>query len=739
MDFLTNINLGKNELQNARIQNLATAPQGAVEGMIYFNTTDKTAYVFANGVWQNALYTYKGEEFTTVLKNKLNGISSGANKVEKSTTNGNIKVDGTETTVYTHPGTGTNPHGTTKADVGLGNVEDKSAATILNELTKAKLVEKLGFTPTEIVIGTDAAKGTATGSKSLYIATDTKKIWLDNAAGAWLQVGGQDTISWSSITGKPATFAPPIASKTVLGGIKVGENLEITSDGKLSAITTSGDGKSVYAINQETFIAAEGQTKFTLTAGKYRTGAGLLSAFLNGVKVRKEAIFETGNTTFELATGIQEGDQVLAEYVQIMDAEQYAAHSAEHVEGAVDAIPNATQTMGGLLGASDKTKLDGIAAGANKYAHPSGDGNLHVPATGTSNNGKVLKAGSTAGNIEWGSLSKSEIGLSNVPNVSTNNQTPTYTEASTLDSLKSGEILTTAFGKLAKAVATQISHLADKSNPHAVTKVQVGLSNVDNTKDADKPISTAVNTALGKKLDASLKGSQNGVAELDDAGKVPASQLPSYVDDVIEGYFSGGKFYKESAHTNEIPGESGKIFTDLATNKVYRWSGTAFTVISETISLGETSSTAYRGDRGKIAYDHSQSTHARTDATKTENSSTNGNIKINDTEAIVYTHPSAHPASMIVQDASNRFTSDAEKLTWNARTQKYAANIGNGSASEITVTHGLNTQDVSVLVREAASPYNAIMCDIQILSATQIKLLFATAPANGQYRVIVVG
>lgn len=739
MDFLTNINLGKNELQNARIQNLATAPQGPVEGMIYFNTTDKTAYVFANGAWQNALYTYKGEEFTTVLKNKLNGISSGANKVEKSTTNGNIKVDGTETTVYTHPGTGTNPHGTTKADVDLGNVENKSAATILNELTKAKLVEKLGFTPTKIVIGTDAAKGSATGSKSLYIATDTKKIWLDNAAGAWVQVGGQDTIAWSNITGKPAAFTPPIASKTVLGGIKVGENLEITSDGTLSAITTSGDGKSVYVINQETFIAAEGQTKFTLTVGKYRTGAGLLSIFLNGVKVRKEAISETGNTTFELATGIQEGDQVLAEYVQIMDAEQYAAHSKEHVEGAVDAIPNATQTMGGLLGAADKIKLDGIAAGANKYAHPSGDGNLHVPATGTSNDGKILRAGSTAGSIEWGSLSKSEIGLSNVPNVSTDNQTPTYTEASTLDSLKSGEILTTAFGKLAKAVTTLISHLANKSNPHAVTKAQVGLSNVDNTKDVDKPISTAVNTALGKKLDTSLKGSQGGVAELDETGKVPASQLPSYVDDVVEGYLSSGKFYKESSYVTEIPGESGKIFTDLATNKVYRWSGTSYTVISETLALGETSSTAYRGDRGKTAYDHSQSAHARTDASKTENSGTNGNIKINGAESVVYTHPSNHPASMITQDASNRFVSDAEKSTWNERTKKYTSNIGNGSASEIVVTHNLNTQDVSVLVRETSSPYNAVICDIQILSATQIKLLFATAPVNGQYRVTVVG
>lgn len=52
----------------------------------------------------------------------------------------------------------------------------------------------------------------------------------------------------------------------------------------------------------------------------------------------------------------------------------------------------------------------------NNYSHPSGDGNLHVPATGTSNSGKVLKAGSTAGSISWAALSKSDFGLGNVTN-----------------------------------------------------------------------------------------------------------------------------------------------------------------------------------------------------------------------------------------------------------------------------------------------------------------------------------
>lgn len=123
------------------------------------------------------------------------------------------------------------------------------------------------------------------------------------------------------------------------------------------------------------------------------------------------------------------------------------------------------------------------------------------------------------------------------------------------------------------------------------------------------------------RMAANLKGAANGVAELDSNGKVPASQLPSYVDDVIEGYAESSieedgngfytqiVFYTDSEHTTAITGETGKIYIDLDTGKTYRSTGTGnYAEISASLALGETSSTAYRGDRGKTAYDHSQVT-----------------------------------------------------------------------------------------------------------------------------------
>ena len=90
-------------------------------------------------------------------------------------------------------------------------------------------------------------------------------------------------------------------------------------------------------------------------------------------------------------------------------------------------------------------------------------------------------------------------------------------------------------------------------------------------------------------------------------GKIPAAQLPSYVDDVVEGYLYNGAFYSDSQHTQQITPEDSKIYLDLPNNKTYRWDGNQYVEIGGGgVALGETSSTAYRGDRGKTAYDISQ-------------------------------------------------------------------------------------------------------------------------------------
>jgi len=149
-----------------------------------------------------------------------------------------------------------------------------------------------------------------------------------------------------------------------------------------------------------------------------------------------------------------------------------------------------------------------------------------------------------------------------------------------------------------------------------------GLDYTEEGKALDARQGRALNQAVGGKISSTEKGAANGVAELDSNGKVPSSQLPSYVDDIIEGYYYNGKFYKEAAHTTEITGETGKIYVDLASEKTYRWGGSEYVEISASLALGETSSTAYRGDRGKDAYDHA------TDANRLTTAQTEGLYKV---------------------------------------------------------------------------------------------------------------
>ena len=106
-------------------------------------------------------------------------------------------------------------------------------------------------------------------------------------------------------------------------------------------------------------------------------------------------------------------------------------------------------------------------------------------------------------------VTKTQVGLGNVPNVATNDQAPTYSAATTLAPLTSGEKLSISLGKIMKAISDLISHIGNKSNPHAVTKTQVGLGNVPNVATNDQTptysaASTLATLTSGEKLNISL-------------------------------------------------------------------------------------------------------------------------------------------------------------------------------------------------------------------------------------------
>ena len=172
------------------------------------------------------------------------------------------------------------------------------------------------------------------------------------------------------------------------------------------------------------------------------------------------------------------------------------------------------------------------------------------------------------------------------------------------------------FTELLNVIKGNIENIFDNIDNHPNLKVVIEnkvestveyiLNNIDNYPIIKEKIIQFCNEVIEAK-----RGVANGIASLDGNGKVPASQLPSYVDDVLEGYYVDETHfvekYIENAPVYYTP-EKGKIYVDISestdySGKTYRWSGTKYSVISETLALGEVTGTAYDGGKGKKTTD----------------------------------------------------------------------------------------------------------------------------------------
>lgn len=211
---------------------------------------------------------------------------------------------------------------------------------------------------------------------------------------------------------------------------------------------------------------------------------------------------------------------------------------------------NATASAAGLMSAADKAKLDGVAAGSN---HVAVDAELSTTSTNPVQN-KVIKSA-----------------LDGKSNTGHTHDDRYYTESE---------------------INTKLNAKANSSHTHTkaqITDFPTSMPASDVyawAKAASKPSYTI------SEVSGNLSASRI-------SGTIASANLPSYIDDVLE-YASLSKF--------PTTGESDKIYTALDTNKIYRWSGSAYVVISETVALGTTHSSAGYGDESRAAYNHSTKT-----------------------------------------------------------------------------------------------------------------------------------
>ncbi|MGL6128461.1 hypothetical protein [Chryseobacterium artocarpi] len=235
-----------------------------------------------------------------------------------------------------------------------------------------------------------------------------------------------------------------------------------------------------------------------------------------------------------------------------------------------------------------KTDNDILTAGGGTRAISSfwHDGNLnpldYVPKTrtltinGTSYDLSANRSFTTPDTITRlkggasGSLVSGDVTLSAGANMAINQSGNTITLVATDTTYSAGNGLTLAGTTFSLPVTTSGTGNVVTGIVQTANGITVNLGSMPTSSD------------LANYIPLLQKGAANGVATLDGSGLVPASQLPSYVDDVLEGYYKAAdeKFYKEASYTTLIAGETGKIYVSLDTNKTYRWTGSAFVYIT---------------------------------------------------------------------------------------------------------------------------------------------------------------
>lgn len=326
------------------------------------------------------------------------------------------------------------------------------------------------------------------------------------------------------------------------------------------------DGNNMTVISERLFIGEEEGTAYEGSEGKHNRD--VLNSLPRVIAENVSEFTYTDDTvTFHYNRSIKQGDG--------------------SYEGQGDGYRNinaATTDNAGVMTASDKVKLDVTLPNdikAEEDARKAADSTLqgNIDSSNSDLNSKITAETERATAAE-NTITTNYKAADSTLQSNINNEATTRSEAdAALDSKISKEVSdrTQAISTLQGSLDTEIAR---------ATKAEQDITSAYEAAD----------TTLQNNINAinNSKGVANGIATLDQNGLVPSSQLPSYVDDVIEvSTFSA------------LPdtGESGKIYVTQDTNLTYRWSGTAYVEISQSLALGETSSTAYAGDKGKATTD----------------------------------------------------------------------------------------------------------------------------------------
>lgn len=374
-------------------------------------------------------------------KVKLDGISNKATRTEVSSVNGNLKIDGNEFSIYTHPSTHAAAMIVTDsirrfvsdAQISSWNLKESTenknmpsgyAGLDASGKILLSLLPDTAKAQTYIVADETERlnlKGMVKGDRAFEKSTSLSYIW-DGTEWFLTSSSGGGTVSWADITNRPSSTTQAI--DTAVSQAHIHTN-QLILDSTTASFTTALKTKLDQVRSDAT------KTEFSVNNGKliidslekdvylHPDGDGNLHVPATGTQSNGK-VLTAGSTAGSMSWKLLNFNMI--QYDSYISDLQHGSRSG----GTLHA--EATTTIAGFMSASDKSKLDDIDPNANHYVHPVGDGNLHVPATGTASNGKYLKAGDTAGIMSWTTIAAADISTDSANRFVSDTQIASWTD-----------------------------------------------------------------------------------------------------------------------------------------------------------------------------------------------------------------------------------------------------------------------------------------------------------------------
>ena len=699
MKILTHLNLSQNELQNAVLQKLATAPENAVVGQIYFNTTDAQAYIFKeNNSWENL-------GLSADLLAKLNAIEANADKVLYGTLPEANETNAGKVVIYTGEVTATHKPGLVYI------CTEKDGAYAWTEAT-----------PTMVGAETDSATVTVeNGVISTAVRISDKKgnaLGVDTDGGLFIEA----TEVGSATPDEDGLMTSDQAAK--LDGIESGAQVN-----KLEGVQVNGTDLTIDANKKVNIVNAT------------TTAAGLMSAEDKAAldaAVAKNGTQDTAISTLEGKVTALEGK----------DGE--VATALEGINGKITALEAKDTEINGKVAANEAaiaTKQDELVAGENIAIAEDGKTISASMPTASKDTAGIVKVGAGLAIDENGVLNSTFGGTADAVEWTGVLNKPSKLGTEDMAEGTYAKVTVDKYGLVTAGAALEASDIPDLSTTY-INVNQKAVANGVATLDANAKINLdqIPDALLGNVKFGGTFDPATGICTLVD-GKIvdndgtEHTELTITADNAAD--FTGYYFLATGSAT--LVGIDFLVGDWCISNGTAGWAKVDNTDAvmgvkgdkENTYRIGQVNITA--ANVGAVEANEAITGGTFTKVTVDEKGLvTAGEAKITtaDISDFATASQSFVAAAQGSEKANQVLMTDAEGNVTTV-VHKYVEAIGDGTAKSINVAHNMNTTDVIVQVSNATT-FEVVYANVVIKDANNIEINFAQAPASKELRVIVI-